>query len=472
MSVAFESRSVAQPAPSPQRRPPPAPSALRVADLLGALSHALDITEGQPEGHCVRCCWIGVRIGEELRLSPLDLRDLYYTLLLKDLGCSSNAARISALYLTDDLSFKRGHKIVGDSFAQVLRFVVSHTGAEAGFVDRVQSLMNIARNGGEIARDLIAVRCERGADIAHRLRFSDAVAEGIRCLDEHWDGQGRPAGLAGNDIPRAARIALLAQVVDVFHTSGGRDAALAEVRHRTGTWFDPAVVAAFDKVAAGPEFWSVLASPRVEERVFALEPGRIARAVDEAYLDDVAAAFGGIVDAKSPYTAGHSSRVADYAEMVAAELDLPSGRRRWLRRAALLHDIGKLGVPNTILDKPGKLTPQEWQVVRRHPALSEAILSRVAAFGPLARVAGAHHERLDGKGYPNGLTADAIPLDARIITVADVFDALTARRPYREPMGEEAAVAVMLRDAGTAFDRRCLAALASAVAKRTMFESL
>jgi HD-GYP domain-containing protein (c-di-GMP phosphodiesterase class II) len=440
--------------------------------LLGALSHALDITEGQPEGHCIRCCWIGVRIGEELKLPPGDLRDLYYALLLKDLGCSSNAARISALYLADDLTFKHDHKLVGDSLSQVLRFVVTHTGPHSGLVERFQRVLDIARNGGEISRDLIAVRCERGADIAHRLRFSDRVSDAIRSLDEHWDGHGKPTGASGEAIPLFARIALIAQVVDVFHASSGRDAALAEIRRRSGTWFDPALVAVFEKVAAGPEFWSVLASPRIEDRVLGLEPGRLARQVTEDYLDDVAAAFGAIVDAKSPYTAGHSSRVADYAEMIAAEMDLPPARRRWLRRAALLHDIGKLGVPNTILDKPGKLTAEEWQVVRSHPALSEAILSRISAFGPLARVAGAHHERLDGKGYPRGLKHDAIPLDARIITAADVFDALTAKRPYRDAMSDDVALAVMAKEAGTAFDRHCLAALRSAVAKRDMFESL
>ena len=467
MSAVLES-AVAVPRPSAARRA--ARSGLRLSELLGALSHALDIAEGQPEGHCVRCCWIGMQLGEALGLPAHQLHELYYTLLLKDLGCSSNAARLSALYLTDDLTFKHDHKIIGDSLPQVLRFVLTHTGQHVGLAERIQGIVAIARNGGEIATDLIAARCERGADIARRLRFSEGVAEGIRNLDEHWDGGGKPASVAGAGIPMNARIALMAQVADVFHASAGREAALAEIRLRAGTWFDPDLAVTFEAIATEPGFWDMLASPRLEDIVLDLAPGRLGRAVDEDYLDDIAAAFAGIVDAKSPYTAGHSSRVADYADLVAGELGFPAGRRRWLRRASLLHDIGKLGVSNAILDKPGRLMAAEWVAVRGHAAQSEAILSRISAFAALARVAGAHHERLDGKGYPRGLKGDRISMDTRAITVADVYDALTAKRPYRDAMPAEKALAVMAAEVGTAFDRQCFEALRSAVTKRRLFE--
>src|SRR5262245_56214378 len=147
-------------------RPGSTPVNLRLGELLGALSHALNITEGQPEGHCVRCCWIGTTIGRELGLSDHQLGELYYVLLLKDLGCSSNAARICQLYLTDDLSFKSGFKGIDGSLPQVLRFVLSHTGAKAGPVERLRAVLNIMQNGGTYARELIETRCQRGADIA------------------------------------------------------------------------------------------------------------------------------------------------------------------------------------------------------------------------------------------------------------------------------------------------------------------
>jgi len=251
----------------------PIAAGLKLSELIGSLSHALDITEGQPEGHCVRCCWIGMHIGREIGLDEHQLWELYYTLLLKDLGCSSNAARICELYLTDDLQFKRDFKRVGDSLPQVVRFVLQHTGLKAGLAERFHSVLHIFRDGRDIATELIQTRCQRGAEIARLLRFSEGIAEGIYSLDEHWNGQGKPAGLAGEAIPVYARIALLSQVIDVFQTADGSQAALTEVRVRSGQWFDPSQVAAFERVARSDEFWATLSSSGIDQAVFALEPG-------------------------------------------------------------------------------------------------------------------------------------------------------------------------------------------------------
>src|SRR5574343_290308 len=215
---------------------------LHLSELISALSHALDITEGQPEGHCVRCCWIGMHIGRQIGLDGDALWHLYYTLLLKDLGCSSNAARICELYLTDDLRLKRDFKTVGDSLPQVLGFVLGHTGLKAPLSERFRSVLTIFKDGRQIADKLISTRCHREADIARQLRFPERVPAGIFSLDEHCNGQGRPEGLAGEAIPFFSRIALLAQVVDVFHTAGGPSAALDEVKGRSGRWFDPQLV--------------------------------------------------------------------------------------------------------------------------------------------------------------------------------------------------------------------------------------
>nr|WP_207459741.1 HD domain-containing protein [Azospirillum sp. SYSU D00513] len=435
-----------------------------LAGILSALSHALDLTEGQPAGHCVRCCWIGVQVGRELGLGAEEIEELYYTILLKDLGCSSNAARICQLYLSDDRGFKHDVKLVGDRLPDVLRFVIGHTGLKSGLAERFRAVVNIVRNGGSIARELIETRCQRGAEIARRMRFSGAVAEGIQGLDEHWNGGGKPLGLAGADIPLYARIALLSQIVDVFHTSAGPEAALREVRDRTGTWFDPEAVAAFERIAdAG--FWATLGSGEVEAAVFALAPAQRTVDADDSYLDDIAEAFADVVDSKSPFTRGHSDRVALYADLIAEDLGFGEDQRRRLRRAALLHDIGKLGVSNEILDKPGKLDEAEWAAMRNHAVYSEAILSRIGAFAELARIGGAHHERLDGKGYPRGLRAESICLATRIVSTADVFDALTADRPYRAAMPVAKALAIMEADVGKAFDPVCFEALRRAVAK-------
>lgn len=436
---------------------------IRLAEIIGALSRALDLTEGQPAGHCVRCAWIGTSIGRALGLPEEDLSELYYTLLLKDLGCSSNAARICELYLADDLAFKNDFKFVNGSLSQVLGFVISHTGLKAGLAERFRSVFNIIRNGGEIARELIETRCQRGAEIARMMRFSEGVAQGILDLDEHWDGGGKPMGLKGEAISLFSRIALLAQVVDVFHVGAGRQACLDEVAARQGEWFDPAVVQAFFKVAGEPQFWETLGRADIEDVVLSMEPGQATSFADEDYLDEIAQAFAKVIDAKSPYTSGHSDRVALFADMIAEEMGLGPGERRWLNRAALLHDIGKLGVSNSVLDKPGKLEGEEWAAMKRHAEFSETILARIGAFADLARVAGAHHERLDGKGYPKGLKAEEISVETRIISTADVFDALTADRPYRAAMPVEKALSILWEGAGEAHDPDCISALERAL---------
>ena len=233
----------------------------RLAEILGALSHALDLTEGQPKGHCVRCCWIGVKMGEALNLTPAEISDLYYMLLLKDLGCSSNAARICELYLADDLNFKKDFKRIDGSLPQALRFVLGHTGLEKGLAERFRAIVNILKNGGEISRELIEARCHRGAEIARQMRFSEAVCAGIENLDEHWDGRGKPSGKSGRGIPVFSQIALLAQVADVFHVAGGPELALKEIRNRAGRWFEPGLIWIFEAVASDEEFWAALDRP-------------------------------------------------------------------------------------------------------------------------------------------------------------------------------------------------------------------
>ncbi|MBB4006364.1 HD-GYP domain-containing protein [Allorhizobium taibaishanense] len=441
------------------------PSRIRLAEIIEALSYALDMTEGQPAGHCIRCCHIGTTVGRALGLSEQSLHDLYYALMLKDLGCSSNAARICELYLGDDIAFKRDFKLVDGSFRQVIQFLLSHTGMQTGLAERLRVLLGVMKNGSKHAVEMIQTRCQRGADIARQMRFSEDVALGIRDLDEHFDGGGLPMRIAGADIHMFARIALLAQVADVFFKAGGSEAAVREVESRSGTWFDPAIVKAFAGISVNPAFWAELSSPDLERIVLGAEPGRHAIMADEDYLDDIAAAFARVIDAKSPYTSGHSDRVALFTDLIAEQMGLDDMQRRRLKRAALLHDIGKLGVSNSVLDKPAKLDEAEWAAMRRHAELSENILSRIAAFADLAVIGGAHHERLDGRGYPRGLKGDAINLETRIVSTADVFDALTADRPYRAAMTVRNALDILWEGAGTSHDAACIEALQQALAK-------
>jgi putative nucleotidyltransferase with HDIG domain len=402
-------------------------------------------------------------LGRCLNLTPWELTELYYTLLLKDLGCSSNAARICQLYLADDLAFKSDFKLIDGSLSQALRFVISHTGLESGMAERFRAIINIMRNGGEISRELIEARCTRGAEIARIMGFGEDVANAIQCLDEHWDGKGKPVGLSLRAIPMASQIALLAQVADVFFMSAGREAAVREISNRANTWFDASLAEVFLAMAEDEEVWAALKADDLLQRVLALEPEEHVQRADDDYLDRVAKGFALVVDSKSPFTAGHSQRVAVYSDLIAEQLGFDEGHRRWLRRAALLHDIGKLAISNTILDKPGKLTDEEFAVIKTHSRISAEILSGIPAFATLVPVAGGHHERLDGRGYPFGLAGEAISMETRIVSVADVFDALTADRPYRKAMPVSQALEIMGKDVSKAFDANCFEALVASL---------
>tara|TARA_R110001599_G_scaffold9041_21_gene44954 strand:- start:5386 stop:6765 length:1380 start_codon:yes stop_codon:yes gene_type:complete len=436
----------------------------RLSEILGAFSYALDLTEGQPAGHSIRACWIGTQVAMALGLNGEKLRDIYYAVLLKDLGCSANAARVSEMFAGDDRELKHDFKLIGPQPEDFGGFIASGVGLGATPAVREQALCNLEQNGGEIMTDIMATRCSRGADIARQLRFSEDVAQAIAHLDEHWDGSGLPLGIAGRDIHLGGRIALLAQVADVFYSARGKDSALAEVRNRAGSWLDPELCAIFEKLSGASGFWEELALDDLPEQLWALEPAAQYVTVDEDYLDDISFAFGRVIDAKSPYTAGHSERVGMIADKIAEHLAMDGQSRRVLRRAAILHDVGKLGVSSAILEKPGKLDAEEWQIMQSHAAHTTNILGQIGVMSDMAMIAGSHHERLDGKGYPLGLDERSIAMESRIITVADIYDALTTDRPYRKAMSTEKAMAILQSEVGVAVDPRCFEALQFVVA--------
>jgi len=424
-------------------------SEIRLSEVVAALSYALDLTEGQPMGHAVRSCVVGMRLAAQLDLPASERSALFYGLLLKDAGCSSNAAKISALFAADDRAVKYDRKLTHwPRTSDSLRHVVRTARPGGSPLARARQVLAVSRSGAEGARQLTELRCERGADIALRLGLATATAEAIRGLDEHWDGGGYPAGIEGDATPLLARILGLAQTVEVYCTTHGPEAALAVAEERSGTWFDPSLVEALRAFAGDDQFWSSLPGKRSPTHVANLEPEDHVMMADDETLDRVAWAFATVVDAKSPWTFRHSKNVADLAVGMGEVLDLSSDRVRCLGRAALLHDIGKLGVSNLILDKAAKLDAEEWKAVRRHPEHSKMILERVAGFRGIAETAASHHERLDGSGYHRGLTEGDLSLDARILAVADVCEALSAARPYRPALSREEVAEIMSRDVG------------------------
>jgi len=439
---------------------------VRLSEIISGLSYALDVTEGMPTGHSARACAIGMRVAAVAGVPEHELSSLYYALLLKDAGCSANAAALSELFGSDDREFKRARKGTDfRAFRVKAPAAFRSTLPDAPLPARVRRLISIARRGAETTEALYTVRCERGAEIARMIELPESTAQAIRSLDEHWDGGGTPYGLRGDQIPLAARIMALVGVVEVHVAMAGVDAALDVAGERSGTWFDPSLVAALLTTRGDREFWSSLHGDAVEV-VVGYEPADRALLADDAGLDRVAEAFAAVVDAKSPFTGEHSQGVARIAVSIASTLGLDREATRDLRRAALLHDLGKLGVSNLILDKRDRLDAAEWAEIRRHPELTERILARIPPFRAFATDAGAHHERIDGRGYHRGVSGDQLGWMPRILAVADVFEALTADRPYRAGLAAGDALDVMRPDVGTAFSAEHFAALETAVTTR------
>ncbi len=449
-----------------------APGLVRLADVIAALTYALDLTEGQRPGHTLRTTVLAMRLGESVGLDREALGALYYAALLKDSGCSSNAARMSALFGSPDQDLKRNMRLVDwhDRWKLAMRTARS-CGVGLDPIARVRHFLAVARTPS-LTREIIQTRCERGAQIALVLGFPKGASDAILYVDEHWCGLGHPFGLAGEEIPILSRIILLAQTVEAFWSELGTTAALDMAKRRRGTWFDPRLVDTLLGWARDAAWWEQLGDlARLDDAVLALEPGAAPMLATDERLDRIAFAFAAVIDAKTPFTARHSSNVARYAVGIVNAMGGNTASTRDVLRAGLLHDIGKLGVSNRILDKPGKLTDEEFAEIRKHPRWTLEILQHVAAFRHFAHDAAQHHERLDGGGYPWKVPAEKLSYLARVLAVADVYEALTATRPYREGLAPGKVIDIMARDRGTAFDEQVFDA-AVALAEQGTFATL
>ncbi len=445
------------------RANPPGPS-IRVSELIAARSYPRELTDGQPMGHSARTCILGMRIARQIGMPVEERADLYYALLLKDAGCSSNSSRLFHTLAADEIRAKCDVKTT--DWTRVgwdsLQYALSHVATGAPFLERVARLLRVAANQQRESRMLVKIRCERGASIARRMGFSENAAQGIHSLDEHWNGGGHPSGLRAGNIPLFSRIMNLAQTLDVFLVHRGPNEAIAVAERRARRWFDPDLVRAAASLAKGDALWSGLDAETVVPQAIAIEPEERRLEATEATIESICLAFAEIIDAKSPFTYRHSNGVAEAAVAIGNHLDLSPPDITFLRRAALLHDVGKLSVSNSILEKPGKLDSAEWDVVKKHPYYTYEVLRRIPTFEHLADVAAAHHEKLDGSGYYRHWGAEQMSLPSRILAVADIYDALAAKRPYRDAMPLEQVFAIMQADAPRALDAGCIEALMAA----------
>ncbi len=398
-------------------------ASVRLAELVATLSLGTDLGMGQPMEHVIRQTLIALRMASHLGLSETQREVVYYAGLLAWVGCHTDAYE-QAKWFGDDISLKADGFDVGDPGP---RFLLGHLGAGQPIRERAKLGISIlgALKRGEVLD--LASHWLAADELARRLGLGEEVRQSLKESYERWDGKG-VIGMKGDEIRLASRLIYLADVVAVFHRKEGIDTAIGVAKERSGTHFDPSLVALFCANAQellrdldGASNWNEIISSEL----------RLGRLVPPGTLDDALEAIGDFTDLKSPFTIGHSRAVASLAAATAWKMRLPPETVVTIRRAGLLHDIGRLGISNAIWDKRGPLTQAETERVRLHPYLTQRMLAFSPSLAPLGGIAVQHHERLDGSGYPFGLSGTAISIEGRILSAADMYHAMIELRPHR-----------------------------------------
>jgi HD-GYP domain-containing protein (c-di-GMP phosphodiesterase class II) len=412
---------------------------VRLAELVAALSLATDLGLGQPQEHIIRQTLIAMRMAELEGLSEDDRAAVFYVSLLAWVGCVADAHEMGK-WFGDETQVRADSYLVDLTGPPMIRFMLAHVGRGSAPIRRLTVIGRFLAGGSKEVRASMATHCEASGDLSLRLGLGQEVREPLQQAFERWDGKGSPAQLRGDQIAPITRIVHIANDVEVLHRLGGADAAREMLLARRGTEFDPALVDSFCGYA--DELLGSLADSDGWDELIASHHA-LHRELTEEELDEALSAFADYADVKSPFTLGRSRGVAALAAAAAAGIGLPDSDATLVRRAGLVHDVGNIGVSSGILDKPGPLTSAEWERVRTHPYLTARTFSKPAALRAIGQLAALHHERLDGSGYPAGLTAESLPMTARVLAAADVYHALLEDRPHRPALTKEAARQVL-----------------------------
>jgi HD-GYP domain-containing protein (c-di-GMP phosphodiesterase class II) len=422
---------------------PAATDGIRLAELVAALSLGVDLGFGQPMEHVLRECMIALRLAERIGLDEAERSTVYYAALLVNVGCHSDAHE-QAKWFGDDIALRSGKYEHEYRSLRAAAATMRLVGSGNPPLHRFRVGLEFAISGRHDFDGMIARHSSFARALAERLGLAQAVQDAVGAAYEQWDGRGWPEGLAGERIPIGARLTQFAEFVEVAHRLGGVGAAIALAERQSGSQFDPALA---ETLRADPEaILGGLDSARTWEAVIDAEPALRVTVSGDGF-DAALLAIADFVDLKSPYTLGHARCVAELATATAARLGASENEQRLLRRAALIHDVGRLGVSNAIWDKPGPLGAGEWERVRMHPYLTERMLHQSAALAPLAAIAVQHRERLDGSGYPRGLSGGAVSRPARILGAVDAYQSMRELRPHRPALGADEAAAELRADA-------------------------
>jgi HD-GYP domain-containing protein (c-di-GMP phosphodiesterase class II) len=401
---------------------------VRMAELLASLSLGIDLGFGQPMEHVLRQCLIALRLGEQIGLDESDRATVYYTALLVNVGCHSDAHE-QARWFGDDIAMKSTKYeyepfTVADAVAMV-RLI----GSGGTPLHRFRTGLEFAVGGYKEVNHMIEYHAALARELGVQLGLPDDVLDALGASYERWDGRGWPGKLSADEIPMASRVAQLAEFVEVAYRVGGTDAAIEVAQKRRATQFDPLLVDAL--VLDAPKVFGHLDDVASWDAVIDSEPS-LTIGLTENECDDALCAIGRFVDLKSPYTGGHSLAVAELAAASARALGRPDDDVRLLHRAGLVHGFGRLGVSNSIWDKAGPLGGGDWERVRMYPYYTERMLEQSPTLAPAGRVAVQQCERLDGSGYPRGLSGNAISPSARVLGAAIAYQSMREPRAYRE----------------------------------------
>lgn len=445
----------------PTHQPPPARP--RRAELVAALSLGLDLGLGQPMDHMLRAAVIATRLADRVGLDADRRGVVFYAQLLSWIGCQADSPELTALFV-DEIAFRAGTFPVDLQGLDRARFLLGQAGhgrppAAAGW-----AVARMLATGPRAMQQLIDSHYASAGALADRLGMGVRVRDAIHHTFERWDGTGLPRGVGGEAIPIEMRVVHVADVTEVHLREHGPVAAIEMARRRRGTQFDPLVVDALCFASRdvldgldGVDAWPVALDQAPEKD----------RPLTDAELDDLLMAMGDFIDLKSPFRQGHSRRVAELAGQAGALSGLTEAQQRDLRRAGWVHDLGRLGVPNSIWDKAGNLSSTERERVRLYPYFTQRMFGRVAGLAEVAALAGSHRERLDGSGFPKGVDATFLTMPARLLAVADRLAALTEPRANRVALDLPDAVQVLDRDAAAGLlDASAVAAVAAAAGDR------
>ena len=422
----------------------PASAPLRQAELIAALSLATDLGTGQPLNHALRTCVIATHFGAELGLDEAELRTVYYVSLLRGAGCVADSDRVAARFGDEIAANVAISQVDTGDMRAALGLIFRHAGAGKPILQRAGKIAAALAAGPGERNAVLTAHCEVAEMVAARLGLEPDVIRGLGQVFERWDGKGSPHQVRGEAITRPARIVTLVRDAELFYSLGGHETAVAIMRERAGGMYDPTLSERF--VALAARLFALVDASAPWEAALACEPGARVIIGDDG-CDHAARAIADFVDLKSRYTVGHSTGVAALAEAAGRTRGLPDAALTSLRRAALLHDLGRIAISVAIWEKPGPLTEDEWERARLHPYYTERALARPRALAALAALAAQHHERLDGSGYFRQASGSALSISARILAAADAYHAMTEPRPHRPPLRPAEAASVLRAEA-------------------------